>query len=105
MSFPKWPNYEEDEIKGVERVLRSGEVNFWTGSVTKNFEEEFSKFAIVNLYRSVNGSLALSCAYLAIGIKKDDEIITTKNICSNSHSASLLGEYLFLPKSIKTQEI
>ena len=93
MSFPKWPNYEEDEIKGVERVLRSGKVNFWTGSVTKNFEEEFSKFCNCKFAIAVaNGSLALSCAYLAIGIKKDDEIITTpRTFVATASSASLLG--------------
>ena len=93
MNFPKWPKYEEDEIKEVERVLRSGKVNFWTGSVTKIFEEEFAKFCNCKFAIAVaNGSLALSCAYLAIGIKKDDEIITTpRTFVATASSASLLG--------------
>ena len=93
MNFPKWPKYEEDEIKEVENVLRSGNVNFWTGSVTKNFEEEFAKFCNCKFAIAVaNGSLALSCAYLAIGIKKDDEIITTpRSFIATASSASLLG--------------
>ena len=93
MNFPKWPKYEEDEIKEVERVLRSGNVNFWTGSVTREFEKEFAKFCNCKFAIAVaNGSLALSCAYLAIGIKKDDEIITTpRTFVATASSASLLG--------------
>ena len=93
MIFPKWPKYEEDEIREVERVLRSGNVNFWTGSVTKSFEKEFAKFCNCNFAIAVaNGSLALSCAYLAIGVKKDDEIITTpRTFVATASSASLLG--------------
>ena len=93
MNFPKWPKYEEDEINEVAKVLRSGNVNFWTGSVTKNFEEEFAKFCNCKFAIAVaNGSLALSCAYLAIGIKKDDEIITTpRTFVATASSASLLG--------------
>ncbi len=93
MNFPEWPKYEEDEIKEVEKVLRSGKVNFWTGSITKNFEEEFANFCNCKFAIAVaNGSLALSCAYLAIGIKKDDEIITTpRTFVATASSASLLG--------------
>tara|TARA_Y100000991_G_scaffold194637_1_gene163382 strand:+ start:1042 stop:2220 length:1179 start_codon:yes stop_codon:yes gene_type:complete len=93
MNFPKWPNYEEDEIKAVEKVLKSGNVNFWTGSVTKTFEEEFSKFCNCKFAIAVaNGSLALSCAYLAVGVKKDDEVITTpRTFVATASSASLLG--------------
>ncbi len=93
MNFPKWPKYEEDEIKEVERVLRSGKVNFWTGSITRKFEEEFAKYCNCKFGIAVaNGSLALSCAYLAIGIKKDDEIITTpRTFVATASSACLLG--------------
>jgi len=93
MNFPEWPKYEEDEIREVERVLRSGKVNFWTGSVTKSFEKEFAKFCNCKFAIAVaNGSLALSCAYLAIGIKKNDEIITTpRTFVATASSASLLG--------------
>ena len=93
MNFPKWPRYDEDEIKEVERVLRSGNVNFWTGSITKFFEKEFAKFCNCKFAIAVaNGSLALSCAYLALGIKKDDEIITTpRTFIATASSASLLG--------------
>ena len=30
--FPAWPQFEADEIGAVAAVLRSGRVNYWTGS-------------------------------------------------------------------------
>ena len=77
-NFPSWPFYAKDEISAVQDVLQSGAVNYWTGDVTKSFEKEFadkccSKYAVA----LANGSLALSCAYLAIGLKKGDEVIVS----------------------------
>ena len=92
--FPIWPYYSKDEIIAVQEVLKSGAVNYWTGDITKSFEKEYadlfcSKYAVA----LANGSLALSCAYLAIGIKKGDEIITTpRSFVATASSASLPEE-------------
>ena len=91
--FPSWPYYAKEEIIAVEKVLQSGAVNYWTGDITKSFENEYadlfcSKYAVA----LANGSLALSCAYLAIGIKKSDEVITTpRSFVATASSAALLG--------------
>ncbi|NLB26760.1 MAG: DegT/DnrJ/EryC1/StrS family aminotransferase, partial [Bacteroidales bacterium] len=37
-----WPNFSEEAIKGVEEVLRSGKVNYWTGPKGREFEEKFA---------------------------------------------------------------
>ena len=71
MNLAKWPFYDEEQIKICESVLNSGNVNYWTGSHTKLFQKEFaikfdSKFALAHS----NGSLALSSAYLSLGIGK-----------------------------------
>ena len=29
--LPHWPTFDENAIKAVEAVLRSGKVNYWTG--------------------------------------------------------------------------
>ena len=42
MSFPKWPNFDKDEISKVSTILKSGNVNYWTGEEGKSFEKEFS---------------------------------------------------------------
>jgi len=93
MDFPKWPHYSEDEIRIVETILRSGKVNYWTGNTTKLFEKEFSNICECEYTIALaNGSLALSCAYLAIGLKKGDEIITTpRSFIATTSSAMLLG--------------
>ncbi len=93
MNFPKWPFYSEDEIEIVSTILREGKVNYWTGETTNLFEKEFSLFCGCKYSIALaNGSLALSSAYLAIGIKKGDEIITTpRSFIATASSAMLLG--------------
>ncbi len=93
MKLPSWPYYSKDEINAVEEVLKSGAVNYWTGKISKSFENEFANFCGCKYSLALaNGSLALSCAYLAIGIKKNDEVITTpRSFIATASSASLLG--------------
>ena len=93
MNLQKWPYYEKDELDAVNKVLKSGKVNYWTGEISKKFEKEFADFCGCKYAIALsNGSLALSCAYLAIGIKKGDEIITTpRSFVATASSASLLG--------------
>tara|TARA_A100001388_G_C28738852_1_gene485719 strand:- start:234 stop:1400 length:1167 start_codon:yes stop_codon:yes gene_type:complete len=93
MNLPGWPRFSEEELKVVNEILESGKVNYWTGNQGKLFEKEFSnfcdnKFSIV----MANGSLALSAAYLALGIKNGDEVITTpRTFIATSASACLLN--------------
>ena len=93
MKLPSWPYYSKDEINAVQEVLKSGAVNYWTGEISKSFENEFADFSGCKYAIALaNGSLALSCAYLAIGIKKGDEVITTpRSFVATASSASLLG--------------
>ena len=71
-----WPQFDENAIKAVEKVLRSGKVNYWTGPLGMEFEKKFaawqgSKYAI-----SVNsGTSALHVALTALGIGPGDEVI------------------------------
>ena len=93
MRIPDWPYYDNEEIEAVKRILTAGKVNYWTGDQSKKFEEEFSnwcgtKFAIA----LSNGSVALTTAYLSIGIKKGDEVITTsRTFIATSSTLVLLG--------------
>ena len=71
-----WPKFDEKAIKGVEKVLRSGGVNYWTGPEGMEFEERFakwqgSKFAI----STATGTSALHVALAALGIGPGDEVI------------------------------
>ncbi len=78
MELAKWPLYSEEEIKEVTKILQSGKVNAWTGLQTKSFEKEFAKYINVQYAIALsNGTVALTAAYKALGIKSGDQIITT----------------------------
>jgi dTDP-4-amino-4,6-dideoxygalactose transaminase len=71
-----WPQFDENAIKAVEQVLRSGKVNYWTGPKGMEFERKFaawqgSKFAI----STSSGTSALHVALSALGIGPGDEVI------------------------------
>ena len=92
-SFPSWPSFDSEQIESASRVLASGRVNYWTGSETLAFEKEFSQFAGTRYSIALaNGSLALSSAYLALGIGPGHEVITTpRTFIATASSAVLLG--------------
>ena len=76
--FPPWPCFGDDEIKAVERVLRSGNVNQWTGSEVMRFEKECADFVGVKYAVALtNGSVALELALKTLGIGAGDEVIVT----------------------------
>jgi dTDP-4-amino-4,6-dideoxygalactose transaminase len=71
-----WPNFNEESIKAVENVLRSGKVSYWTGSKGMEFEKKFadwqgSKYAI----SVATGTAALHVGLTALGIGPGDEVI------------------------------
>jgi dTDP-4-amino-4,6-dideoxygalactose transaminase len=77
-AFPPWPFYADDERAAVDAVLRSGQVNYWTGPEISDFEREHSeasgtKYAIA----LANGTLALEMALAAFDIGEEAEVVTT----------------------------
>jgi len=76
--MPGWPCYSEEEIKAVSDVLRSGNVNYWTGEQCKRFEFEFAEYVGVEYAVAVaNGTVALDLALKALDIGEGDEVIVT----------------------------
>ncbi len=75
-SFP-WPVFDEDDIKTVVEVVRSGK---WgdpdcSGLVAK-FEHEFSDYCGTRYaLATVNGSVAIRMALIASGVRPGDEVI------------------------------
>jgi dTDP-4-amino-4,6-dideoxygalactose transaminase len=74
--FASWPYFEPDEIDAAASVLRSGQVNYWTGEEGTLFEKEFasfcgSKYAVA----LANGTAALEAALAALDIGTGDEVI------------------------------
>ena len=73
-----WPQFAEDEIEAVTRVLRSGRVNRWTGEECNQFEKEFAAYTATRFGISLaNGTLALELALRVLNVGFGDEVITT----------------------------
>ena len=71
-----WPNFNEGSIKAVEEVLRSGKVNYWTGSKGMEFEKKFAEWQGSKYAISVaSGTAALHVGLTALGIGPGDEVI------------------------------
>ncbi len=71
-----WPNFDENAIKAVEDVLRSGKVNYWTGPKGREFEDKFAEWQGSKYAISVNsGTSALHVGLAALGIGPGDEVI------------------------------
>ena len=77
-SFPPWPSFSEEEATAVADTIRSGRVNYWTGTECREFEREFAAWAgAKHAVALTNGSLALEAAISALGIRPGDEVIVT----------------------------
>lgn len=78
MPTKDYPYYPPELIKRVNKILKSGKVNYWTGNEGLSFEKEFSRY-VGNKYSIAvsNGSVALEIALKALSLKKNDEIIVT----------------------------
>ncbi len=71
-----WPQFDENAIKAVESVLRSGKVNYWTGPKGMEFEKEFAEWQGSKYAISVgSGTAALHVGLAALGIGPGDEVI------------------------------
>lgn len=72
----RWPQFEQDELDAVQKVLESGRVNYWTGEQCKLFEQEFAAYHDRSHAMTLaNGTLALELALYAFDIGVGDEVI------------------------------
>ena len=78
MPSKDYPYYPPKLITKIDKILKSGKVNYWTGNEGVLFEKEFSKY-VGNKYSIAvsNGSVALEIALKSLNLKKNDEIIVT----------------------------
>jgi dTDP-4-amino-4,6-dideoxygalactose transaminase len=76
LSLPTWPHCDGDEREAADRVLRSGKLNYWTGSEGRQFEHEFAEYVGCQFAIAMaNGTVALEAALGALGIGPADEVI------------------------------
>lgn len=74
----RWPVYDEQQIEDVVAVLRSGEVNAWTGPHVRAFEEAYARYlGNKHAIALANGTVALDLALYALGMQPGDEVIVT----------------------------
>lgn len=86
-----WPIFEQDEIDAVVNVLKSGKVNYWTGSEVKKFEQEFADYLEVPYVIALaNGTLALELALKILNIGPGDEVIVPPRTFMASASCVVL---------------
>jgi len=74
--LPSWPAPGDLEVEAVERVLRSGRLNYWPGTEGRDLERDYAE----QLGRShaiavANGTLALELALRAFGVGPGDEVV------------------------------
>lgn len=76
--FSPWPDFDDEQVNAVADVLRSGNVNYWTGEHGRAFEQEYADYVGCNHAIAVaNGTVALELALYALDIGEGDEVITT----------------------------
>ncbi|MBN1193320.1 MAG: DegT/DnrJ/EryC1/StrS aminotransferase family protein [Coriobacteriia bacterium] len=74
--MPGWPSPTEAQIAAVERVLRSGKLNYWTGEECTLFEAEYAaRLGRKHAISLANGTVALELALRAFGIGAGDEVV------------------------------
>lgn len=74
----RWPIYDERQIADVCNVLRSGDVNAWTGPHVRAFEQAYEQYlGIRHAIALANGTVALDLALYALDLQPGDEVIVT----------------------------
>ncbi len=82
-NFPHWPIYDDEEIKALTDVIKSGK--WWCGSPGTHkgenvwaFQTEFAKFQEAKHCLAIfNGTVAIEVPLLAAGIGLGDEVIVS----------------------------
>ncbi len=89
----RWPIYDEEQIEDVVSVLRSGEVNAWTGPHVRNFEQRYERFlGVKHAVALANGTVALDLALYSLGLRPGDEVIVTpRSFIASASSVPMAG--------------
>lgn len=108
IEFSPWPAFERDEIDAVAEVLASGKVNYWTGDIGRQFEQEFASHCQTSYAITLgNGTQALELALEAAGIGPGDDVIVTPRtfIASASCVVRLGARPMFADVCLESQNL
>lgn len=77
-SWAPWPAFDDEQVEAAARVLRSGRVNYWTGTEGREFEREFAEYTGVRHAVFVaNGTVGLEAALEALALPAGSQVVTT----------------------------
>ena len=97
--FSPWPSFTEEEADAARDVLLSGKVNYWTGTIGREFEKEFAAFAGTKYAIAMaNGTLALDVAWQGLqigahygGTCDDEVIVSSRSFMASASSIANAG--------------
>lgn len=90
--LPGWPQYDQDQIDAVTRILQSGKVNYWTGDESRLFEREFAaRSGCAYGVALSNGTVALQLALMALDLEPGSEVIVTPRSFVASAAVALMA--------------
>lgn len=76
LSFPMWPQFAPETLVDIQEPIRSGRVNYWTGTKGMEFEKQFAEWeGAANAISCSNGTAALHTAISSLNIGPGDEVI------------------------------
>ncbi len=76
LGFPMWPQFAEETLADIQKPIKSGLVNYWTGKRGLEFEEMFRKWSGAAMAVSTtNGTAALHVGIASLGIGPGDEVL------------------------------
>ncbi len=74
--FPKWPFYDNQEMKYLTKVVESGKWGAMHGDMVKTFSEKYASYHQAKYGICVNsGTTALKIALQAVGVEAGQEVI------------------------------
>ena len=92
LEMPPWPSYSQAEVEATTEVLRSGKVNYWTGTIARKFEQDFAaRMGVSHGIAVANGSVALGIALRALDLPQGAEVVVTPRTFVASVSEILLA--------------
>jgi len=106
--LPVWPCFDEETVAAVVAVLRSGQVNYWTGPRGREFEKTFATFCGTDYAVALaSGTVALEAALRSLALQPGDQVITTSRSFVATASSIVLcgGEVVFADVDPQSQNI
>lgn len=88
-----WPDFGQEEIEAVTRVLTSGRVNYWSGQEGRSFEKEYAEYVgSRHAVALANGTVTLELALHCLGVGAGDEVVVTpRTFIATASAAAVRG--------------